>query len=793
MRSLFNVCLVVFCVVFISFKTYGQEVKEINIFVSKVGLNINDGSKQKPFAKISDAIEKAKQLKLQDSKASIIINILPGDYYLSEPLIIPALLSGISIKGTKASEVSIKGSKLLNPIWKKYDKNIFVTGVAENSDFDQLLVNGNPQILARYPNYNEDSHYWQGYASDAISKERIASWKNPEGAYFNASHVGRWGGFHYVITGINNDGTPILEGGHQNNRMSNPHKEFRMVENVFEELDSPGEWFLDKKNSKLYYWPLEDVSINTSKFEVSALKNLIQIVGSLTQPVKNVSISKITFKNTKRTFMETYEPLLRSDWTIYRGSVLFFEGTENCKVENSEFANLGGNVIMASKYNKGLEIKGNHIYNCGASAISFIGDASAVRSPSFNYTEFVPISEMDTIAGPKNELYPRECLVENNLIHRIGRIEKQTAGVQISMSMDITVRNNSIYDVPRAGINISEGTWGGHIIEFNDVFNTVLETSDHGSFNSWGRDRFWHPNRNVLDSLIIVKPNMYKWDAIKTTIIRNNRFRCDHGWDIDLDDGSSNYHIYNNLMLNKGLKLREGFNRLVENNIMVNNTFHPHVWFVKSEDVFKRNIVSRAYKDIRLSGWGKELDYNLFPTEVALLKSQIHNRDIHSIYGDPMFKNPAKLDFSVSKNSPALKIGFKNFPMDKFGVQKPSLKAIAKTPEVPIIKDVIANKKESNSIVMWLRNQLKSVESKEEQSAYGLSSAEGVIVLQVFNDSPVVKNNGLKIGDVILKASDKKIKTVNDFLKVNIENTSNKLDLLIMRNQSEKKISINIK
>ncbi|UMB53762.1 PDZ domain-containing protein [Lutibacter sp. A64] len=792
-KELFDVCLMILCVVSISHITYAQDVKTVNVFVSKVGSNINDGSEQKPFSKISNAIEKAKQIKFQDSKTNIIINILPGDYYLSEPIIIPSILSGISIKGTKASEVSIKGSKVLNPIWKKYDKNIFVTDVAENSDFDQLLVNEVPQILARYPNYNEDSRYWQGYASDAISKERVASWKNPEGAYFNASHAGRWGGFHYVITGVNKDGTPILEGGQQNNRMSKPHKEYRMVENVFEELNSPGEWYLDKKNSKLYYWPLDVISINTSKYEVSVLKDLIKVVGTLNNPVKNVSISEITFKNTERTFMETYEPLLRSDWTIYRGSALFFEGTENCKVENSVFTNLSGNVIMASKYNKGLEVKGNHIHNCGASAISFIGDASAARSPSFNYTEFVSISEMDTIAGPKNELYPRECLVENNLIHRIGRVEKQTAGVQISMSMDITVRNNSIYDVPRAGINISEGTWGGHIIEYNDVFNTVLETNDHGSFNSWGRDRFWHPNRNVLDSLIIAKSNMYKWDAIKTTIIRNNRFRCDHGWDVDLDDGSSNYHIYNNLMLNKGLKLREGFNRLVENNIMVNNSFHPHVWFVNSEDVFKRNIVSGAYKDIRLSGWGKELDYNLFPTEVALLKSQIHNRDIHSIYGNPMFKDPANLDFSVAENSPALKIGFKNFPMGRFGVQKPSLKAIAKTPKVPIIEKITENKKESSSVVVWLKNKIKSVESKEEQSAYGLNLAEGVIVLEVFKESPAVKNNGLKIGDVILKASEKKIKTVNDFLKVNVENTNGKIDLLIMRNQSEKEISINIK
>ena len=49
------------------------------------------------------------------------------------------------------------------------------------------------------------------------------------------------------------------------------------------------------------------------------------------------------------------------------------------------------------------------------------------------------------------------------------------------MAKSITVSHNSIYDVPRAGINVSEGTWGGHIIEYNDIFETVKETGDHGS------------------------------------------------------------------------------------------------------------------------------------------------------------------------------------------------------------------------------------------------------------------------------------------------------------------------
>ncbi|MBO0590246.1 PDZ domain-containing protein [Cellulophaga sp. E16_2] len=769
------------------------QANTIELFVSVNGVKNSKGSKSKPFLTIEEAVIRATALKEKDPSVTIVLNILPGAYHLTKSIQISSILSGLQIKGTDASEVHINGSIQLKANWTKYDENVYVTKVPKDLNFDQLIVNGKAQILARYPNYDENGHYWQGYAKDAISKERITTWKNPKGAFFHALHNGRWGGFHFRISGVNEKGEAILEGGHQNNRASKPHEEFRMIENVFEELDGAGEWFLDKTTDKLYYWPSQGVNLETNTFEVSVLKDLIQVVGTLENPVKNVSISNITFENTQRTFMETYEPLLRSDWNIYRGSAIFFEGTENCNVVNSEFTNLGGNVIMASKYNKGLTIKGNHIHECGASAVSFIGDASAVRSPAFNYGAYVPLTEMDTIPGPKNDLYPRECLVEDNLIHRIGRIEKQTAGVQIAMAMDITVRHNSIYDVPRAGINIGDGTWGGHILEFNDVFNTVLETSDHGSFNSWGRDRFWHPKRAVMDSLTTANPNMPMWDAIKTTIIRNNRFRCDHGWDIDLDDGSSNYHIYNNLLLNNGLKLREGFNRIAENNIMVNNSLHPHVWFVESGDVFKHNIVGDAYQDVRLLGWGKELDYNFFSTEEAMLKSQIYNRDNHSGFGDPLFKDPARLDFTVAENSPALAVGFKNFPMDEFGVQKPSLKKLAKTPEIPQLKKPSANENNFSPTIAWLRNDIKSVSSAQEQSAYGLNTAEGVIVLKVWSQSPAVQNNGLRAGDVILSASGKKTGTVKEFFVISAANTEGELKLLIMRNQSEQELIIKTK
>jgi hypothetical protein len=230
------------------------------------------------------------------------------------------------------------------------------------------------------------------------------------------------------------------------------------------------------------------------------------------------------------------------------------------------------------------------------------------------------VSAIDTEAGPQTDNYPLECVLEDSLIHEVGLVEKQGAGVQIAMSRRITVRDCSIYDTSRAGINIGDGSWGGHLIERCDVFNTVQETSDHGSFNSWGRDRFWLPKSGTPQVIKEVRKNpvLPFLDAMETTVIRDNRWRCDHGWDVDLDDGSSNYRIVNNLMLNRGLKLREGYRRVVLNNIMVNNTLHPHVWYPDSQDVFKRNIVMQAYRPIWMEdNWDAEIDYNWFTTSNA--------------------------------------------------------------------------------------------------------------------------------------------------------------------------------
>ena len=539
------------------------------------------------------------------------------------------------------------------------------------------------------------------------------------------------------------------------------HKQHRVVENIFEELDAPGEWFYDQKSKTIFLYPPVGANIQQALYTVSSLTDLIHIKGNGDQPVKNISISNIDFTQTARSFMLVKEPLLRSDWTIYRGGAILLDGAENIRISNCTFHELGGNAVFASNYNKNNTIRDNHIYNIGANAIAFVGNPGAVRSPAFWYELFVPWNEMDYTPGPRNNNYPQYCRATGNLINHIGTIEKQIAAVEIEMAAHITVSHNSIYFVPRAGINIGDGCWGGHLVEFNDVFNTVLETGDHGAFNSWGRDRFWRPERPMIDSIVAAKPGIELLDAIDPVIIRNNRFQCDHGWDIDLDDGSSNYLIYNNVCLNGGLKLREGYHRTVTNNILINNTFHPHVWLKNSGDVFKQNIVTSAYAPILMNYWGSVIDQNFFLAKDGLTKAQALNLDQHSLSGDALFMDVIKGDYRVKPGSAVFKTGFKNFDMN-VGVTLPALKKIAEKPQ---IKPLLTKLNEIKGIeVDWLGGMFKNIETLGERSAAGLHDNKGALLVQVPATS-LAANNKLQRGDVIIEMGDQEINSISDLLK----------------------------
>jgi hypothetical protein len=255
-------------------------------------------------------------------------------------------------------------------------------------------------------------------------------------------------------------------------------------------------------------------------------------------------------------------------------------------------------------------------------------------------------------------------------------------------------------------------------------------------------------------------PDLPVLDTVKPIVLRNNRWRCDHGWDIDLDDGSSNYEIRDNLCLNGGLKNREGFRRVVENNVIVNNSFHPHVWHADSRDVFRRNIVFGAYQPIGMHApWGAECDGNLLHQPGAVGRKpavRLHeqsNRDAHSLVADARFVDPAHGDYRVRAGSPALELGFHNFPMDRFGVRTPRLKAKVRGPELPGRPRAAESAgHRDDQVVEWLGGRIKNVVGPGEVSAAGLPGEIGVVIVGAPPGSALAKA-GLREGDVVLKCA----------------------------------------
>jgi len=229
---------------------------QTEIFVSSVGNDRAAGTFQKPFATLEKAVSEARK-----AKGEKTVFLRGGDYRLSSAIILTPADSNLTIRSYTGEKAVLKGSVELKKIrWEEYNNDIFKAKVNLSgfSDFicDMLFVDGEIRHQARFPNYDSAAVRFNGTSVDATSRERIRTWKNPSGGYLHAMHAHDWGDFHYRIAGVDSTGSLILEGGHQNNRQMGLHRENRMVENIFEELDAEGEWFYNADENLLYCYPL---------------------------------------------------------------------------------------------------------------------------------------------------------------------------------------------------------------------------------------------------------------------------------------------------------------------------------------------------------------------------------------------------------------------------------------------------------------------------------------------------------------------------------------------------------
>jgi hypothetical protein len=698
----------------------------MQIFVSTEGNDQAPGTLEQPLASLHQAKLNIRKMKQDKRQSPIDVLIREGVYDWEEPLVFTPEDSGsaqhpISYCAYPGESVVIRGCRRLRLHWEPGQDGIWFAHVDEaegKAGVNGLFVNGIRQICARFPKYNHENPLMggPGYIHAAGGNDQLPDtelrfhaetftakrWSHPSTGIVHVFQSHYWGNMQYRIKDVDWDQKVIHlgEGGFQLQRSFGINENSRFyVENIREELDAEGEWFYAEEEGILYYYPPAGLDLQQAEFTTGHLHQLVEFRGSSAEPISNLTLEGFTFTHTRSTFMEVYEDLARGDWSIHRGGAVFMEGAIDCAVKDCLFDSIGGNGVFINHFNRRNMVTGCKFERTGESAVCLVGAREAVRM----YQTWLDVAsgyspEPDQNPGPLIDDYPDSCVISNNIIRDIGIYGKQTAGVFISMSRRITVSHNTIYEVPRAAVCINDGTWGGHIIEYNDIWETVRETGEHGPFNSWGRDRQWDAESETMDKQAVF------WDAMEPVAIRNNRIAnyrksvSAGNWTIDLDDGSSNYHIYNNLCLGSTLKLRDGYYRKVENNIFVSPVpIGWHVWPQESEDLFIHNIVvvsgtrpganeptDAIFGPIRMPEhpWGKLVNFNWYwnvNTELFLVKELPVGReydweawkslgyDLDSQCGDPLFIAPEVGDYRLASDSPVWATGFKPFAMNQFG------------------------------------------------------------------------------------------------------------------------------
>ncbi|WP_051619626.1 PDZ domain-containing protein [Haematomicrobium sanguinis] len=731
---------------------------------------------------------------------SLVVTVPTGTIYLEEPVVFtsedsPQGAGSVTWRAAVPGHTRIFGGRRITSTWEQRQDGTHQATIAAGLDFDELFIDGQRQTLARYPNYTE-GEILQGTAADALSAERVGTWSNPGEGRVRALHKYEWGGNSFRITGTEPNGEPTLDWVGDNQRGSEYDPQHVLVEGIREELDAPGEWHYDPDTGTLTIYPLPGTDLTNAIIETGELDELIVIRGERPEePIQGIRIEGITLGRTHRTlFNSTYEPLLMGDWSVVRKAAIHLQNTRNIHLENCGFDSLGGNAVLIDGFAQDCSITHSTFRNNGASDILILGHQSAVRSASTWDNTLRTVT--DRIPGPQTEDYPRDITVYGNTMSRMGRHEKQTAAVNISMAHRITVSHNTIHDGPRAGININDGTWGGHLIQGNSLWNMVQETGDHGPINAWGRDRFWpvpHDNTSTTERALAAG-----LDARDTTHICGNYIWHSKAWAIDLDDGSSNYRLCHNLLANSGIKLRDGFHRTAENNILVNGSIHIHQSESLNYDVVTRNIILGRYP-YQFAGTpdpadaGRLTDYNAFwnngepmsidiPTLDAATAGDTAAFDAHSLIANPDFRggnpwdNPGMRDYTVMNKELISALGFEQLPT-RFGA--PPTNTQTDTPPPIDWEDTEQWDATSAQTEVW-GAWVTDIATAEFASAVGLDTNSGAFV-HTLTLGPF-KSARVQPGDVIRTVDGREIRSTAELLDAASTGTPRTIE--VWRNQA---------
>jgi parallel beta-helix repeat protein len=610
-------------------------------YVSKAGNDTNKGTAQKPVA----TLQKAKALVRDFKKAhpsytgDISITVMPGTYELTSTLSFNKDDAGnenlkVIWKAASKNKVILSGGKNINgrlfkkvtnpSILARLEKNaaenvvevsltkLGITNFGTHQSYGhgqpvipaplELYYNEDPLLLAHYPNKGAVKI---GKVLDKGSVPRIGDKSNRGGLFnYTDNRQSKWvgqkdiwiqGTFNY---GFADDYINIanIDTTKKEIKLASPHiygiahgRDFQeyIAYNILEELDSPGEWWLDNKTGMLYVWPPTNsagkTEIATANITVSILENPI------------VSITNATHLTIEGFTIEAG-----------RGMGIYLEGGSNNTIAGCTVRNLGTSGIFMGQ---GAEAKQNNMSIDdfdGTPTSGIIGslqnylykNTSWNRNAGFNQT----ILSCDVYntgsggiylsGGDKRTLTKANNIVENCKVHDFNRRNKFIwSGISVD-GCGNKIRHCEIYNSDWQGIFVHGNE---HVFEYNNIHHVTLNSDDTSP---------WYIGRDPSDRGNVVRYNYFHHIG--------NPNRMNMG--IYCDDSSADVFVFGNVFYKMETKhgilfTNSGWDLVMKNNIIIEPTdataqisAHYYTWAAGSENrcLVKTDLSETALQKVLL-------------------------------------------------------------------------------------------------------------------------------------------------------------------------------------------------
>jgi len=404
-------------------------------------------------------------------------------------------------------------------------------------------------------------------------------------------------------------------------------------------LDEPGEWFLDPAG-RLLYKPRPGETLATAKVIAPVAPQLLVIQGDPANErhCAHVTFSGITFHHTQwLTPPAGFEPVQAAEPVT---AAVMVDGGRQIAFRDCAIAHTGGYGLWLRKGCRDCRVERCLVEDMAAGGVR-IGTAAIAKA------------DADHTAGNT---------IDNCVIRHGGRIFPTAVGIWIGQSSDNAVTHNEIFDMFYTGISAG-WTWG------------------YGPSRAQ-RNRI-EANRihRIGQGLLCDMGGIYTLGDAAGTVVRGNVIhdvagRTYGGWGLYADEGTAGIVYENNLVhdtTSGGFHQHYGRDNVVRHNVFV-NARDWQVQATRAEDhrsfTFERNVIAwRTGQSIK-GPWdklqavtGSNCWWNTAGEPVTFLGKtlaewQTAGHEQGSIVADPGFIDPARHDYRLKPDSPAVPLGF---------------------------------------------------------------------------------------------------------------------------------------